>query len=102
MTEDRVREIIREEVVEIVRGQIPEMFGSIKTPMMEYFDDRYASIAETTAAAASAVVAAAGTGTGQAFQYWDFYNMKPLIFDGTQDTIIAMRWFSDMEGCFFM
>ena len=39
MTEDRVREIIREEVVSIVLEQISTLFGSIKTAMMEFFDD---------------------------------------------------------------
>ena len=46
-TKDRVREIIREEVVEIVWSQIPELFGTIKSAMMEYFDDRYATLDET-------------------------------------------------------
>ena len=27
--------------------------------------------------------------------------MKPPTFDGTQDPIKAMRWVSDLEGCFF-
>ena len=27
--------------------------------------------------------------------------MKPPTFDGTQDTIRAIRWLSDVEGCFF-
>ena len=61
LTEDRVREIICEEVVEIVRGQIPEMFGSIKTAMMEYFDDIYAALAETAAATATSAVTATAT-----------------------------------------
>ena len=46
MLEDRVSEIIREEVIEIVRGQLPEMFGSIKTVMFEYFDEHYTTSAE--------------------------------------------------------
>ena len=39
LSEDRVSEIIREEVIDIVRGQFLEMFGSIKTVMVEYFDE---------------------------------------------------------------
>ena len=39
LTKDRFREILREEVVSIVREQIPNLFGSIKTDMMEFFDD---------------------------------------------------------------
>ena len=55
------------------------MFGSIKTTMMEFFDDCYATIAETAAAATSAAVAGAGVGTGRVFQYWDFDYMKPRL-----------------------
>ena len=44
LTDDQVREIIHEEVVEIVRGQILELFGSIKTALMEYFYDIYATL----------------------------------------------------------
>ena len=79
------------------------MFGSIKTVMVEYFDERYAALAETAAAAATSAVTAAGVGggAGRAFQYRDFDNTKPPTFDGTQDAIRAMRWLSDVEGCFF-
>ena len=56
LTEDCIREIICEEVVEIVRGQILEMFGSIKTAMMKYFDDRYAALAEMAATAAATTI----------------------------------------------
>ena len=47
--------------------------------MMEYFDDRYAAIVETVAAAASAAMAAAGVGSGRVFQYQDFNNTKPRL-----------------------
>ena len=60
MTEDCVREIIGEEVLEIVWGQIPEMFGSIKTAMVEYFDECYVTLAETAAAAATTAVTTTG------------------------------------------
>ena len=69
------------------------MFGSIKTTMVEYFDERYAALAETAAAAATSAVTAAGIGgggAGRAFQYQDFDNTKPPTFDGTQDAIRAM------------
>ena len=35
LTEDHFREIIREEVVSFVRGQIPKLVGSVKAAMME-------------------------------------------------------------------
>ena len=58
---------------------IEELFGSIKTTMVEYFDERYAALAETAAAAATSAVTAAGVGggAGRAFQYRDFNNTKP-------------------------
>ena len=31
----------------------------------------------------------------------EFSNTKPPEFDGTQDPIAAMRWVSDIEGCFY-
>ena len=84
------------------RAQLPEMFGSIKTVMVEYFDERYAALAETAASAAgSAVIAAGGGGAGWGFQYWDFNNTKPPAFDGTLDAIRDLRWLSDVEVCFF-
>ena len=62
MTEDRVREIIQEEVVSIIRGQIPELFGFIKTATMEFFDDQYASLPEVTNVASTTVVIVVGIG----------------------------------------
>ncbi|XP_052626750.1 uncharacterized protein LOC111890364 [Lactuca sativa] len=95
LSEDRIREIIHEEVVTIVWGQIPKMFGSIKTTMMEFFDDRYAAIAETADAAA---VADASVRTGQVFQYRDLDITNPPTFDGFHDPITTMRWLFDVEG----
>ena len=31
----------------------------------------------------------------------EFSNTKPPKLDGTQDPITAMRWVSDIEGCFY-
>ena len=60
-------EILYDEVVVIVWDQIPELFGSIKTATMEFFDERYTTIAKTVAAAASAAVATIGVGLGRVF-----------------------------------
>ena len=98
LTEDRFREIIHEEVVAIFSVKNPDMFGSIKTMMMEFFDDRYPAIVETAAAAASIAVAAVGAGTGQAFQYQDFENTKPLTFDGVQDPIVPRGGYLMLSG----
>lgn len=59
LTEDHVREMTHVEVVSIVRGQIPELFGFIKTDMMEFFDDRYTALSEAAAAAAATAIVAA-------------------------------------------
>ena len=69
LTEDQVREIIHEEVVEIVRGQIPELFGTIKSAMMEYFDDRYVALVEMVVVVAASAVTTArgGVGAGRGF-----------------------------------
>ena len=69
LSEDCVSEIIREEVIRVVREKFPVMFGSIKTAMVEYFDEHYAAIAETVAMTALAVVTMARGGARQAFQY---------------------------------
>ena len=100
-TEDKVREMIHTEVVSIVRGQIPELFGSIKTAMMEFFDDRYAAYSETTAVTATTTIVAARIGAGRAFQYQNSDNTKPSMFNGVYDPIIVMRWLLDVEGCLF-
>ena len=84
-------------MVEIIRGQIPEMSRSIKTAIMEYFDDRYTTIAEIVVVAASAVVAATSVGSGWVFQYRDFDNTKPPTFNGIQDPLIAMRCLSNIK-----
>ena len=97
----RIREILHDEVAAMFQAQLPEMFGSIMTAMVEYFDDRYAALAEVVAATITTSVSATGLGTGRVFQYRDFDNTKPPTFDGTQDPIVAMRWLFDVEVCFF-
>ena len=51
--------MIHEEVAVAIRAEIPEMFGSIKTTLMETFEERYATLTEAAAAAATAAVAVA-------------------------------------------
>ena len=55
----RIREILRDEIAELFRAELPELFGSIKTAMVEYFDERYAALTETAAAAATISMRAA-------------------------------------------
>ena len=90
--------MIHDEVVAAIRAEIPEMFGSIKTTLIETFDERYAALSD---AAATASVAATRPQGGDALLYREFSNTKPPEFDGTQDPIATMRWISDIEGCFY-
>ena len=100
-SEEEIRRIIQEEVAAAIRAEIPEMFGSIKTTLIETFDERYAALSEAAAAAATAAIAAARPQGGDALLFREFSNTKPPEFDGTQDPVAAMRWISDIEGCFF-
>lgn len=64
-----------------VLGKVLELFGSIKTVMMKYFDDRYVALTEDVVAPATTAVAAVGVRGEQSFQYRDFDNTKPMVFD---------------------
>ena len=45
--------MIHDEVVVAIRAEIPEMFGSIKTTLIETFDEKYATVTEAAAVAAA-------------------------------------------------
>ena len=40
-SDEEIHRIIHEEVAAAIREAIPEMFGSIKTTLIETFDERY-------------------------------------------------------------
>ena len=42
----KIHEILQDEVATMFRAQLSEMCGSIKTAMVEYFDERYAALTE--------------------------------------------------------
>ena len=54
-----IRRMIHDEVAATIREAILEMFGSIKTTLIETFDERYAAVYEAAAVAAIATIAAA-------------------------------------------
>ena len=54
------------------------MFGSIKTRLIETFDELYAALTK-----AAAAVAAARPQVGDLLLYQEFSNTKPPEFDGT-------------------
>lgn len=77
------------------------MFELVKTSMIELFDDRYATLSEVVVTAATAIVTAIGDQGERTFQYRDFDNTKTPEINGVWDPIVAMRWLSVVEGCFF-
>lgn len=74
-----------------VRKEILEAFGSIKTAILELFDERYASVIEVAAATTIAIVAATGVQGRGSFQYRDFSNMNPksLMGSTTQSLLLG-------------
>ena len=83
VSDEEIRQMIHEEVAAAIRAEIPEMFGSIKTTLMETFDERYAALTEAATAAATAAVAAARPQGGDLLLFREFSNTKPPEFDGT-------------------
>ena len=59
------------------------MFGSIKTTLIETFDERYDALTEAVAAAATMAIVAARLQVGDLLMYREFGNTKPPEFDGT-------------------
>ena len=78
----RIREILHDEVATLFQAQLSEMFGSIKSAMVEYFDERYVAIAETAIATTTTTVRAAEGGASWAFRYRDFDNTNPTLLMG--------------------
>ena len=81
--DEEIRRIIQEEVAAAIRAEIPEMFGSIKTTLIETFDEKYAALSEAAVAAATAAIAATRPQGGDALLFREFRNTKPLEFDRT-------------------
>ena len=91
--------MIHKEVDPTIRVEILEMFGSIKTTLIDTFDERYAVVTKAAAAATTAAVAAAKHKGGDSLLFQEFSNTKPPEFYGTQDPTVSMRWVTDIEGC---
>nr|KAJ0188610.1 hypothetical protein LSAT_V11C900456990 [Lactuca sativa] len=99
-SDEEICRIIHEEVAATIKEAIPNMFGSIKTTLIETFDERYTAVTEAVAAATATIATARPQG-GDSLLFCEFSNTKPPEFDGTQDPIAAMRWISNIEGCFY-
>ena len=59
VSDEELRQMIHEEVAAEIRAEIPEMFGSIKTTLIETFDEIYAAVTEAAAAVTTTAVAVA-------------------------------------------
>ena len=101
VSDEELRQMIHNEVAVAIRDEIPKMFGSIKTTLIETFDERYVALSDVAVAAATAAVAAARPHGGDVLLYLECSNTKPPEFDWTQDLIVAMWWISNTEGCFY-
>ena len=91
VSDEELHHMIHDEVVAAIRAEIPKIFGSIKTTLIEKFDERYVVVTETAAAATTPAVAAARPQGVDSLLFHEFSNTKPPNFDGTQDLISAMR-----------
>ena len=81
-SDEKIHKIIHEVVAATIREAIPEMFRSIKTMLIEIFDERYIVVTEATAAAATVALAAARPQVGDSMLFRQFSNTKPPEFEG--------------------
>lgn len=84
-----------------VKVLISQIFGSIKTAMIDIFDERYTSVIEVVVVVSTAAIIAMGLLGRGMVQYWDFNNTKPPEFDGFKDPTVSISQLYDVEGCFF-
>ena len=66
MTDDQIWEIIATEVAAAIRRSMLETYGSIKTTVIELFDERYAALTKVATIAATVVVDIVRIGGGRA------------------------------------
>ena len=57
-SDEEIHRIIAEELAADIREAIPDMFGYIKTSIIETFDECYAAVKEAAAVATAALAAA--------------------------------------------
>ena len=100
-SDEEIRRIIAEEVTATIREAIPEMFRSIKTTLIETFEERYAVVIEVGTVAAAVALAIARPQGGDLVLLREFSNTKQPKFNGNQDKIASVRWIFDIDGCFY-
>lgn len=84
-----------------IRKEIPELFGLVKTMLIEEFDRRYVTVTQAASVVDTTVIVVVGFQRCGLMQYKEFSYMKPPEFRGDRDLIIALIWISDVEGCFY-
>ena len=82
VSDEELREMIYDEVAAAIQAKILEI-GSIKTTLIETFDERYAAVTKAASAAATTAVATARPQGGDSLLFWEFSNTNPPEFDGT-------------------
>lgn len=86
----------------MMRETILEMFGPTKNALIEQFDECYTTITEAVTVATTTNVVVTRPHGGDSMQYREFYNTKPLEFDGTKGLISTMIWSYDNKGFFYI
>ena len=82
VSDEEIRQMIHDEVAAAIRAGIPEMFGSIKTMLLETFDERYATVTKAAAAATTTAVATARPQGGDSLLFREFSNTSHLSLMG--------------------
>lgn len=84
LTDEEIRDMITTQVTMAVRKDILEVFGSIKTMIIEKFYKRYATVTEAVAVVATTNVVTTGIQRRGSFQYRDFSNINPRSSTGSR------------------
>lgn len=80
---------------------ILEMLGTIKIELIALFDERYVVVSSIVAITSTFVLTAVASPRDKEIPYRELNNTKPPKFDGSMDPIVAKRWISDLEGCYY-
>lgn len=77
LSEDEILDMISTQVSIAFRETIPNLFGPIKTMLIDMFDKSYANVIDVAATTTTAAVTPVGPHGRGATQYQDFANTKP-------------------------
>lgn len=100
LSDDEIVDLISTQVTSTIKEAIPELFDSIKTRLIDMFNNPYADVTNISVATTIIIVAAGVPQRGGQMHYWEFGKTKPLEFDGFKDPIVSTMWISELERCF--